>query len=115
MDNTPPMNNQQNDGQTDAQRAATKKANIILSVASSVLLAIGVNFVGFTDPEQAKAVLEQEGLKPLEVGGRSVFDCANGEKVSTKFTALNNKGVKVSGVVCRGILSDSSVIRYNIK
>jgi len=53
-----------------------------------------------TDAKEARLVLIANGYKPITVGGFDPFGCGL-DLYATKYTAVNPKGVKVRGNVCK--------------
>ena len=67
---------------------------------------------GCTNSSDAKKALESEGFSNIQTQGYGWFACSKDDTFSTKFTAVNSQGKKVSGVVCSGLLFKNSTIRW---
>ncbi|MEZ0223057.1 MAG: hypothetical protein ACAH83_00760 [Alphaproteobacteria bacterium] len=97
------------------QFAKTKKI-ALLTFAFGVAI-LGVNgAMGFPyrDPEGARDTLEKTtDLKDIKIlKQRAWTGCGTGDMWKTKFEALNDKGQKVEGTVCKGPFKGATV-RYN--
>lgn len=69
--------------------------------------AIGLTALFFlntmTDEVTTRRVLEENNLKPVQVGGHAYFMCVKkGDMRATSFIATNDKGEEVKGAVCTG-------------
>lgn len=95
-------------------RASTLGAYALVGAGILGIIGItaGFNEVVRTDIDGASNTIENAGLTPVEVGGFSYFSCSEDDFWQTKFTATNQNGKEVSGVVCEGIFKGST-IRYN--
>lgn len=69
--------------------------------------------VGWTDPATATRALQEDNLTPVQVGGFAWLSCSRDDWYSTKFTAKNERGDIVRGVVCSGLLWKSTTVRFN--
>jgi len=81
-------------------------------------LAAGIALTGaaafpYRDAEGAKATVEKTtNLQQVTIKDeRSIFGCGKEDMYRTKFSAVNEKGEKVDGIVCKGIFKGST-IRY---
>jgi len=91
-----------------------KKEIITLSVTSSIAAAwIAAGGLGVFNDEgldsRAAQLLRNNGFDPVEVGGHGLFDCGRDGPFSTRFKAKAPNGNAVSGSVCEGLLSGSSI------
>ena len=76
-----------------------------------ILVALALSLMGCTDkPEDVKMTLHKFGMHHANVGGYSVFGCGKLSWNHTKFTAIRFDGVTVEGVVCTGLLSDTTIM-----
>jgi len=57
----------------------------------------------------ARKVLSNSGYINIKTNGFSLFGCAKDDTFSTKFTATNSQGKRVSGVVCSGWLKGGTI------
>lgn len=81
-------------------------------IAAISLLAL---LAGCVDHEGARRVLEDQGLTVLGTSKASFWNdgCGTSESdYATNFQALGPTGRPVTGVVCRGWSSGSSVVHY---
>ena len=60
-------------------------------------------------PAGATDTLDSHGFTNIETTGYSWFGCGRGDLWHTKFTATNQNGKEVSGVVCKGLLKGSTM------
>lgn len=68
-----------------------------------------------SQPQQATAILEQQGYSDVKTYGWglfTLFQCSNDDVFKTPFSATSANGSIVNGVVCSGILKGSTV-RFN--
>lgn len=72
-------------------------------------LLAGILLAGCTAPGWSREALEKSGYTDIETGGYSWFGCGKDDEFSTKFSAVNPAGVRVSGVVCCGLLKSCTV------
>lgn len=77
---------------------------LILAVTAAALLS-GC----FTGDDEARDTLTKAGYSAVEVGSLVPFACGEHDKVGVRFTATNPAGLRVSGVVCCGILKGCTV------
>ena len=63
----------------------------------------------WTDPEGARNTADSHGFTNIETKGYSWFGCGKGDIWHTQFTAKNENGKDVSGVVCRGFFKGSTL------
>lgn len=63
-------------------------------------------------PDATVDVLTKQGYTQVQTHGYGFFACDEKDTFSTKFTAVSPAGVKVSGVVCSGVLKGHT-IRFN--
>lgn len=76
------------------------------------LVLVGVSLVvsvGYSDPVGATKHLEEEGYTDIQITGRQYTGCGN-NLYRTTFIAKNSRGIKVHGLVCKGVF-DASVIK----
>lgn len=74
------------------------------------ILGVLASSVGYADPEGAKALLTDEGYTDVVITGRQWSGCDN-NLYRTKFTAKNSRGIKVHGLVCKGIMDAAYIKR----
>jgi hypothetical protein len=65
-----------------------------------------------TDEGSSRNTLESAGYTDITFEGHSFFLCGQDDVYSTKFTAVNPRGIQVSGAVCCGLLFKGCTIRY---
>jgi hypothetical protein len=83
---------------------------MIAAIAIIVIAGFGITFVLgivsageiYTTPERSRNTLEAQGFTDIQVGGYQWGACGRDDYYSTKFTAANPQGRRVSGVVCCG-------------
>jgi hypothetical protein len=83
----------------------------LLSCAMVCLVAFASVCIGCTDDSSTRKTLQNAGYTDIQTTGYSMFSCSDSDTFSTGFTAKNPKGVRVSGVVCCGLLK-SCTIRF---
>lgn len=71
----------------------------------------GMNNPYWTDEADARATLEHHGFKPETVGGYAWF--AGTELYKTKFTAIDQNGQTVKGIVFKAPISGSRIQLLN--
>jgi hypothetical protein len=91
-----------------------KKELTLLGVTSAFAAAwIGAAVLGaFNDKgldSEAANALRNNGFSPIEVGGHGWHDCGRDGPFSTRFKAVSPGGQVVTGAVCAGFLSGSSI------
>lgn len=64
---------------------------------------------GCSDPDGAKRAVEALGLTDVQTHGWSAWGCGKGDDFTTRFSATNAQGKRVTGVVCGGWLKGSTV------
>jgi hypothetical protein len=84
------------------------KRYFVLQIALLSAL-VAVTFTGCTSNNDARKALDDLGFKDIQTGGYSVFGCGKEYSFHTKFTATNQNGKIVTGVVCSGWLIGTSV------
>lgn len=67
---------------------------------------------GCTDADETRRVLRAQGYSNIVTGGHAWFACSEDDEVRTKFVADNPKGVRVSGVVCCGLIFKNCTVRF---
>jgi hypothetical protein len=75
----------------------------IISVLMVVVLA------GCSDAPTAKRALEGAGYTDITITGWNMFGCDKHDTFSTGFVAKGPTGVRVSGVVCSGLLKGATI------
>ena len=90
----------------------TRQQYWVMAIVGGIFAVLIISTHGCTDAPGARAYLEKEGYRPLEVGGRGWFKTHRGEWYSTRFTAINPQGDTVKGAVTRGA-NDEGFIRLN--
>ena len=75
----------------------------------SILL---ISFASCTNPEKASEALTKSGYSDIETGGYGWLACGRDDQYSTKFTATNPVGMRVSGTVCAGLFFKGATIRF---
>lgn len=78
-------------------------------IGASMLTAV---LAGCTSQSDAQRALESAGYTEIQSGGYDVFACSKDDFYSTKFTAKNQAGQQVNGVVCSGLLFKGATIRF---
>ncbi len=82
---------------------------VILSAAT--LLALALNLSACTDEPGSRHALQSAGYSEIRFTGYAPLACGGGDAFFTSFSALNPRGVRVSGVVCCGLVK-SCTIRF---
>ena len=88
-----------------------KKGTALQQLILGVVL-VGISLavsVGYSDPVGATKHLEEEGYTEIQITGRQYTGCGN-NLYRTTFVAKNSRGIKVHGLVCKGVF-DASVIK----
>ena len=62
-----------------------------------------------TDPDGARDTLDSHGFTDIKAGGYSWLGCGKGDVWKTEFTAKNERGKEVSGIVCMGLFKGSTL------
>ncbi len=69
-------------------------------------------FVGCTDKDNAKKLLEKEGYSKIQITGYDWFGCPQEDVFSTGFLAIKNNKTFI-GTVCNGFFSGADIrIKY---
>lgn len=68
---------------------------------------------GCTDGPKAQKAVEGMGYTQVKTHGYSFFGCAQDDFVKTKFTAIDQRGQKVSGVFCSGLIFKGGTVRLD--
>lgn len=66
---------------------------------------------GCAAPDMSKETLVKAGFRDIQIDGYAWMGCGKDDTFSTKFTATNALGMRVSGVVCCGTWKGCTV-RY---
>lgn len=77
-----------------------------LFIVTMFLLAL---FVGCTDDQKARSVLQKQGFTNITITGYVFAACSDDDYTHTGFEAKNAQGQPVSGVVCCGFLKSCTV------
>lgn len=64
-----------------------------------------------TNEQEARRVLEMDGVTDIEMTGYDWFGCSKDDQYHTGFTGIRN-GHRIEGTVCSGLLFKRSTIRY---
>jgi len=86
-------------------------AFVIAAVGGSITASAGINPL-MTDFDGAVRTVEQAGFKDAKATGYGWFKCGIGEHADwwrTRFTATNQNGQEVTGVVCSSIFKGSTI------
>ena len=67
---------------------------------------------GCSSSADAQSALTKAGFTDITTQGWSPLSCSDDDTFSTKFTATNPRGERVSGVVCSSLLIKNATIRY---
>lgn len=81
--------------------------NFIMALAAMLAVA------GCTDPKRATKALEGMGYTNITITGYSVFGCSDSEAMRTGFVATDQRGNRVTGTFCSGVLFKGGVVRLN--
>lgn len=73
------------------------------------LILIFLLLSGCSSSTDAIKALKANGFTDIQTQGYSFFGCGEGDTFSTKFTAKNQQGQKVTGVVCSDWLKGSTI------
>ena len=74
-----------------------------------LILFVCLLVIGCTAPDRTNETLEKAGYTNIQVEGYDFFSCGEDDHFSTKFTADNPAGQKVSGTVCCGFLKGCTI------
>lgn len=77
-----------------------------------IALTLTLALTGCSNSNDARHALKSAGYSEIQTHGWSPFACGDGDFFSTKFTAVNPAGVRVTGTVCSGLIFKSSTIRF---
>lgn len=72
---------------------------------------IFLSLLGCTDVSSTVTTLKKAGYTQIQTKGYDFFACSQDDFYSTKFSAVNPAGTRVSGVVCCGVFK-SCTIRF---
>lgn len=91
----------------------SKSSKIQVAFLAAGIALTGAAAFPYRDAEGAKATVEKTTtLQQVTIKDeRSFFGCGKEDVYRTKFSAVNEKGEKVDGIVCKGIFKGST-IRY---
>ena len=67
---------------------------------------------GCSNSNDAMRALTNAGYTDISTHGWAPLQCGRDDTFSTKFTATNPAGNRVSGVVCSGLLFKNATIRF---
>lgn len=73
------------------------------------IIAIGGMFAFGSDDKAATRLLTKNGYTDIRIKGYEFFGCGKDEFFHTAFVAKNQYGVEIEGIVCKGILKDSTI------
>lgn len=76
----------------------------------SVALMLAVS--ACTNSEDAHRALRNSGYTDIQTGDYAFFACGRDDFYHTKFTAKNQQGQFVSGVVCSGLFLKGATVRF---
>ena len=76
-----------------------------------LILIAAIGLINCTDSKGAKRTLEAQGYTYIEMTGYDFFSCGEGDWYHTGFLAKSISGMRVSGVVCSGLIAKGSTIR----
>lgn len=74
-----------------------------------LLIVVAIALAGCTNQSGAIEALNKAGFTNIEVGGYDLFACGEDDAFSTRFTATNPQGQRVSGTVCSGWFKGSTI------
>ena len=92
------------------------KVKFYLKVISFFLAILLIYFYGsyiFTNKSGTIRTLTGMGYSSIKITGYRFFACGQDDIVSTGFVAVDNKGNKVSGVSCEGLVFKYRTIRFD--
>jgi hypothetical protein len=72
-------------------------------------IAVVITLASCTDNERTIETLTKSGFTNVTVGGYAAFGCSDDDHFATEFTATNQTGHRVSGVVCCGLMKSCTV------
>lgn len=75
-------------------------------------LCLGLALSACSNRTDAERALTAQGFTDIQTHGWSAFACADSDFYSTKFTATNPQGQRVSGVACSGWFFKNTTIRW---
>lgn len=73
------------------------------------LLLLTLLLSGCSSSNDANKALKANGFTDIQTHGYAFFGCGKDDTFSTKFTAKNQHGQKVTGVVCSDWLKGSTI------
>lgn len=65
-----------------------------------------------TSPETAYKALDDMGMKEINTGNLSIFGCAQDDFIGRKFTAKNQNGKAINGIVCNQFFKGATIRFY---
>lgn len=78
-------------------------------IALLCIIVMGMMLSSCNYQENAYRILEESGYSQIQLKGYDIFSCSEDDMVRTKFTAKNNAGNMVNGVVCAAPLKGSTI------
>lgn len=63
-------------------------------------------------PPSDKTIIEvatKNGFSKVVPGNASLFSCSDSDRMGRKFTAINVNGMKISGIICCGLLKNCTI------
>lgn len=88
--------------------STSSKFNLVTAALSVGLIAAVCNPL-WVDPAGAIDTADSHGFTNVQTTGYSWFGCGKGDLWHTKFTAQNENGKDISGVVCKGLFKGSTL------
>lgn len=73
------------------------------------LLVIALLCLSCTSEDRTVETVAKYGLTDVKTHGYAPFSCGEDDTFATRFSAVNSKGARVSGVVCCGVLKSCTV------
>jgi len=81
-----------------------------MKIALMAMMVVGLTACSNSD--DAVRALDGAGYTAVETHGWSAFACSRDDFFSTKFTATNPNGKRVSGAVCSGLFFKNAKITF---
>lgn len=74
-----------------------------------IILVLAGSFSFGSDEEGTRTLLKKNGYTDIAISGYEYFGCDKNEFFHTAFTAKNQNGVVIEGIVCKGFLKNSTI------
>lgn len=74
-----------------------------------LIVLVFFTLIGCSSSNDAQKALKAAGYTDIQTHGKAFFACSEDDTFSTKFSATNPSGKRVSGTVCSGWIKGSTI------